>query len=35
MTVDANNREQVLSGYRKKLMEHREVEGKLKEGMYQ
>lgn len=31
MTVDTNNRETVLGGYRKKLQEHREVEARLKE----
>ena len=33
MTIDANNREKVLTDYRKKLLEHREVEARLKEGM--
>lgn len=35
MTIDAsttNNRDKVLGDYRKKLVEHREVEARLKEG---
>lgn len=35
MTVDTNNRETVLGGYRKKLQEHREVEARLKEAREQ
>ena len=32
MTIDAANRDKVLGDYRKKLVEHREVEARLKEG---
>lgn len=31
MTVDVNNRDRILGDYRKKLLEHREVEARLKE----
>jgi len=31
MTIDTNNRDKVLSDYRKKLTEHREVEARLKQ----
>ena len=34
MTIDANNRDTVLTNYRKKLTEHREVEARLKEGTH-
>lgn len=34
MTIDANNRDTILANYRKKLTEHREVEARLKEGIY-